>query len=172
LDNIHLNILIHRAAGGDISVMEKIFIGMKDKIFSLAMMYVGNRQAAEDILQETIIEIYNCAKNYKRFENPKAWILTIARNKAISFFRSCSKETILDDECSLPENLENDINSKLSVMSMLSTLSLQEREIIVLHVISGLRHKDIAKLLSLPLGTVCWKYSECIKKLRGFIYSE
>lgn len=172
LENIQLNRLIHRAAGGDISAMEKIFIGMKDKIYSFVLMYVGNQQTAEDILQETIIDVFSCAGSYKRFDNPKAWILTIARNKAVSSIRAVSKETALDDEISLPFTFENEIDSKLNVISMLSGLSLQEREIIVLHVISGLKHKEIAKLLNLPIGTVCWKYNDAIKKLRNFSYSE
>lgn len=167
MDNVQLNYLIRRAAGGDIGAMEKIFTGMKDKIYSFVLMYVGSRQTAEDILQETILDVYQCAKSYRRFENPQAWILTIARNKAVSYLRTAGRETALDEDSPLLFISESETESRLDVLSLLSPLSLQEREIIILHAVSGFKHKEIARLLDLPLGTVCWKYNDAIRKLRN-----
>lgn len=171
MDNFHMSNLIRRVSEGDIVALEKIFNEMKDSIFSFVYMRTNNRQLAEDILQETILQIYKSANNYKRFSNPRAWILTIARNNAISAIRKTKAEQEFN------ESLQNDnfdllLNNKLNVLSILSVLSEEQREIVVLHAIAGLKHKEVSKLLNIPLGTVCWKYNESIKKLREFNYSE
>ncbi|OPZ94966.1 MAG: ECF RNA polymerase sigma factor SigH [Firmicutes bacterium ADurb.Bin419] len=171
MDKFYLSTLIYRVSEGDIRALEKIFNEMKDSIFAFVLMRTNNRQLSEDILQETMLQIYNSAKSYKKFSNPKAWILTIARNNAVSAIRKTSREQEL--------NIQKDnnttsllIDSKINAMEMLSVLSEDQREIVILHAISGLKHKEIAKLLDIPLGTVCWKYNESIKILRKLKLTE
>lgn len=50
-----LSSLIRSDDDGDINALERIFFEMKDSIFSFVLMYTGNRQMAEDILQETVL---------------------------------------------------------------------------------------------------------------------
>lgn len=169
MDNKQLSSLIKQAASGDIKALENIFFEMKDKIFSFLIMYGFSRQLAEDVLQETILQVYYSSKSFKRFDNPKSWILTIARNQAISAVRKTKRETVLsDDIIYITDNtdIEFEICGRSQAASILSNLSQCERQIVVLHVISELKHKEIAKLLGLPLGTVCRKYNESIKKLQ------
>jgi RNA polymerase sigma factor (sigma-70 family) len=109
------------------------------------------------------------SKNFRRFDNPKSWILTIARNRAVSAIRKTSRETDLDENIiHIPDDADKEIEicGKSHVTSILSNLSQSERQIVILHVISELKHREIAKLLDLPLGTVCRKYNESIKKLQ------
>lgn len=171
MDNFHLSNLIHRVSGGDIGALEKIFNEMKNSIFSFVLMRTNNRQLSEDILQETMLQIYKSAKSYKRFSNPKAWILTIAKNNAVSAIRKTCKEQELNS-AQKDDNSSLLINSKINVLEMLSVLSSDQREIVILHAISGLKHKEISQLLGIPLGTVCWKYNESIKKLRKLNYKD
>ena len=51
---------------------------------------------------------------------------------------------------------------------LLGALTEEEREIVVLHVFWGYKHREIAERLSLPLGTVTWKYSTALKKLEKY----
>lgn len=169
MDNKQLSNLIGQVASGDINALEKIFFEMKDMIFSFLIMFGFNRQLAEDILQETILQVYYSSGNFIRFSNPKSWILTIARNQAVSAARKTRRETFLsDDIIHIPDNtdIEFEICGRSHAALILSNLSQPERQIVVLHVISELKHREIAKLLSLPLGTVCRKYNESIKKLQ------
>lgn len=171
MDNLKLGALIREAADGDINVLEKIFYDMKDNIYSFVFMYVHNRQLAEDVLQDTILEIYKSAKNFKLLDNPKAWILTIARNEAVSYMRKTSKEELVDNDISNTnrsyDEIENMSINKLDVLTMLSVLTDEQREVVILHIFSGLKHKEISKILNIPIGTVCWRYNESLKKLRN-----
>jgi RNA polymerase sigma-70 factor (ECF subfamily) len=175
MDNIKLGSLIRQAAGGDVNALENIFYEMKDSIYSFIFVYFHNHQLAEDVLQETMLHIYRSAPSFKRFENPRGWIITIARNQAISFLRKTNRETEFDKELSddlSGYSFENSATQRLDTISLLATLSTKEREVVVLHVISGLKFKEISKILNEPLGTVCWRYSDSIKKLQKIVDAE
>ena len=49
---------------------------------------------------------------------------------------------------------------------MTRSLSAEEKEIVLLHAVWDYKHREIAKMLSLPLGTVTWKYKKALKKLK------
>ena len=61
------------------------------------------------------------------------------------------------------------VEDELLLRQCLETLSESERQIVVLHAVSGLKHKDIASVMSLPLSTVLSKYSRAIKKMQAFM---
>lgn len=52
---------------------------------------------------------------------------------------------------------------------MLAQLAQDEREIVVLHVVTGLKHREIAELLEMPLPTVLSKYRRSLKKLERLV---
>ena len=52
---------------------------------------------------------------------------------------------------------------------MLAKLSQEERQIVVLHVVAGLKHREVAALLELPLSTVLNKYNRSLKKLEKLV---
>lgn len=173
VDRFALSVGIRRIAGGDLDALEEIFKEMKNSIYAFAYMYVGDRQTAEDILQETMLQIAESAKNFRVYGNPRAWIMAIARNIAANWLRKTGRETEFSEnfaDRSTP--FEYRVTGELSALSLLESLTIREREIVVLHVISGLKHREIAKILNIPLGTVCWKYSESIKKLREICESK
>ena len=51
----------------------------------------------------------------------------------------------------------------------LATLGEEERRIILLHAVTGLKHREIAALLELPLSTVLSKYNRALKKMRAYL---
>ncbi len=59
------------------------------------------------------------------------------------------------------------VEDKLVVTKCLSKLGEDERQIVVLHAMSGLKHKDIAKLTELPLSTVLSKYNRALKNFKN-----
>ena len=132
-------------------------------------MFCKDRYTAEDAVQETFISIYANAKSYKVYKNPKAWIFTIAKNKAISIIRENARTTSLDTfENSMEDTVqtENIILDKIQADMLLSVLSEPDKKIVILHAVYGFKHREIAELMSLPLGTVTRRYKESIEKMR------
>jgi RNA polymerase sigma-70 factor (ECF subfamily) len=148
--------------------MHDIYLEMKDRIFTFILLHVGkqNKQLAEDILHETFIAVYDSAKNFKSFTNPRAWLLTIARNKAVSQIRMLSKTVNMEDEFFDSAAFSTPFIDETDTESLLSCLSEKDKEIVLLHVIYGFKHREIAKLTSQPLGTVTWRYKRSLDAMR------
>ena len=61
---------------------------------------------------------------------------------------------------------ESNVENQMMVEEMLSSLSDLEREIVTLHVLGDLKHREIAEIVGKPLGTVTWTYQQAIKKMK------
>ena len=70
------------------------------------------------------------------------------------------------------EDMESEVIGNLALEEVLLLLKPGERQIVDMKVLGGLTFKEIAKLLSLPMGTVSWKYQNAMKKLRRCGYEE
>ncbi len=166
MENSELSGLIRRVAAGDADSLEKIFLGMKDSILAFSMTFVGSRHTAEDVLQETMLKVWKGAGGYRPTGSARTWVLTIARNTAVDFIRRASREIPSEDgDGSFSDEKEPD-TAPGELAEMVERLPAVERRIVLLHAVSGLKHREIAELLHLPLGTECRKYSESIRRLR------
>jgi len=62
-----------------------------------------------------------------------------------------------------------DLNDRIALEACLQKLTDEERQIVVLHAVSGLKHREIARVLEKPLSTVLSKYHRAMKKLKAFL---
>ena len=104
-----------------------------------------------------------------------AWMLTIARNLARSRLRRGGRQVGLEDEewNAIPADLPAVSPEDRQVLQeALARLGEEERRIVLLHAVTGLKHREIAQLLELPLSTVLSKYHRGLKKLRALMKGE
>jgi RNA polymerase sigma-70 factor (ECF subfamily) len=172
-DNSEISRLLVRISAGDKNALEELWLKTKDGLYSFILSYLSDRQLAEDALQEAFIAIYKSACKFERGTNARAWIFTVARNSAISILRK-QKEKAYDlnenAEASDESEFESRVGQKNELEQLLGSLDEASRMIVLMHAVNDLKHREIAKILSLPLGTVYRKYSESIKKLKD-LYS-
>lgn len=151
----------------------RILYELSDKaVYGYALSIVKNVQDAEDIMQDTFIRIREAAHLYQPKGKPMAWVLTITKN--LCYMKLRQKQKTLD---TLSEEMENDIHlsyqlqaeDKLVLDKAFQILSDMERQIVILHIVSGLKHREIAKLVGCPLGSILSKYNRAIKKLRNHL---
>ena len=69
-------------------------------------------------------------------------------------------------------NVEEEVIGNMALQEALGSLKPQERQVVDMKVLGGLTFKEIAHLLSLPMGTVTWRYQNAVKKLRRCGYGE
>lgn len=164
---------IDRIAGGDRDALGALYEGTKSSIYGFALSIVKNTIDAEDILHDVYVKINSAASSYQTQGKPMAWMLTITRNIALMKIRSQSKALLLssDEMLSVHQPSVTD-EDRMVLEAMLSHLKEEERQIVMLHSITGLKHREIAKLLELPIPTVLSKYNRAIKKLRKIIKEE
>lgn len=156
-------------AGCDKDALGALYERTKSAVYGFVLSILKNAQDAEDVLQDTYINIYSSAQSYASRGKPMAWILTIARNLALMKVRERGKTADIPEEDweryyqreeGLPEE------DRLVLKAVMSTLAGEELQIVMLHAVAGFRHREIAALLELPLSTVLSKYHRAMKKLR------
>jgi len=164
---------IYLIADGDKSSLGILYEETRSAVYGFTLPIVKNPIDAEDILQDVYVHIYLGAKSYKSRGKPMAWILTITRNLALMKIRDQNRATPLSPEdmsyIRQPAVTEED---RMVLRAMLNGLNDEERQIVVLHSLTGLKHREIAALLSIPLSTVLSKYNRSIKKLRKILKEE
>ncbi len=161
--------LILKISDDDKDALGELYNLVANDVFAYALSKTANKADSEDIMHDTFVRIYKYAKRYVSEGKPMAWIITIAKSITYRHTELKSRHSELNeaiaDEIDTSRDIDNAIKSEY-VRYLLSTLNESEREIVVLHAVSGLKHREIAAVLNMPLATVLSKYNRAIKKLK------
>lgn len=171
----YLDKLIYGIADGDTDSLAKLYELTNKDVYSFALSILKNIHEAQDVLQECYLHIFSSAGSYSGKGKPMAWILTITRNLCLKCIRSSPKRVLCSDEewSRIPQDeFENSADDRIMLSACMRSLGDAERQIVVLHAVSGMKHREIAELLKLPLPTVLSKYNRAIKKLRNVLERE
>ena len=160
---------IARIAGGSQDALADLYGRTRSAIYGFALSILKNAHDAEDILHDAYLQVWNNAGGYRAQGKPMAWLLTITRNLALSRLREHGRTEALvqeDWQDRLADNPAVSHEDRMTLEALLSALGDEERQIVTLHALTGLKHREIAQVLGLPLATVLSKYSRALKKLQ------
>lgn len=163
------------AREGGQTALEQLYLCTKDAIYGYALSILKNTHDAEDVLHDCYLSIYQTAHSYVSAGKPMAWIFTITRNLCLSKIRSRSHFTEVpeeDWEWYLESNDQVSPEDRIVLEDCLRHLEDDEREILLLHILSGMKHREIAELLKRPLSTILSKYHRALKKMRALLEEE
>lgn len=167
--NAGIEALLLEISNGNTASVGALYDLIKTDVFAYALSKTGNRHDADDITQDTFLQIYRYAGQYTPKGKPMAWIMTIELNLIRRCFQSKARTMSFDESfenTASEEDVEQSVINSAFLAEMMRTLNEEEREVITLHIVSGMKHREIAKLLQKPLSTVLSKYSRAIKKLQ------
>lgn len=163
--------LFERIGNNDMDALEELYYQTEKTLYAYILSIVRNNDKTLDLMQETYIKIMASAHLYKPMGKPLAWMFTIARNLYYSSLRKEKREVNLDSEI-IEDNLNfsyvKDFEDRIVLETALKILDQEEREIILLYAVSGLKHKEIAENLGLKLSTTLSKYHRALKKIRNY----
>ena len=168
-DGAALDNCIAGIAGGDREALAALYTQTRSSVYGFALSLLKSPADAEDVLQDTYLQVWQAAGGYHARGKAMAWLLTIARNLALDRLRQRGRADSLDGEGALEQLADRPAvteEDRLLLGALLSALEDQERQIVTLHALTGLKHREIAALLDLPLSTVLSKYSRALHKLR------
>ncbi|MBE6917380.1 MAG: RNA polymerase sigma factor [Ruminococcaceae bacterium] len=158
---------IDRMAKGDTQALEQLYRAAAPGVYAYALSILKNSHDAQDVLQDTFLTVHSSAASYRSQEKPMAWILTIAKNLCYKRLKELQRSgTASLDGFALVDNRVS-TDDKLVIEACMNVLSDEERQIVVLHAVSGFKHREIARMLSLPLSTVISKYHRALKKMKA-----
>jgi RNA polymerase sigma-70 factor, ECF subfamily len=155
-----------RAGRGEANALAELYDRHARPVYSLALRILGDTADAEDAVQETFSQAWRQSKRYDpRRGTVAAWLLTIARTRAIDRLRARQARpdgtptewdptSIVDTGAPAPELQLASAERTARVRAVLSELPLLQRVAIELAYYEGLTHTQIAERLEQPLGTV------------------
>lgn len=170
--NGELETLIGGIAAGSREDLAELYRRTRAAVYGLALSYLKNGAEAEDVAQDTFVKVWAAAPSYRPQGKPMAWLLTIARNLALGQLRTAARIQDLSEAEWSAFSIESDTltaEDRTVLGAALARLSDEERHIVVLHAVCGLKHREIARFLDLALPTVLSKYHRSLKKLKVFL---
>jgi RNA polymerase sigma-70 factor, ECF subfamily len=175
--------LIKRAQRGDEEAFASLFHTHKMRIYSLCLRMTSNTAEAEDLAQESFLQVFRKLATFRAESAFSTWVYRIAVNTVLMHFRKKSPCRISLDEDygnqrdSQPVRREygmRDGRLETSVTRVALTRAISElpegyRVIFILHEIDGYQHREIAKLLGCSVGTSKSQLHKAKSRIREFL---
>ena len=146
-------------------------------LFGIVNSIVTEREAANDVLQNVFVNIWRKIESYDPSKGRLfTWMLNVARNASIDEVRSKGHRDSQKNQ-PLPENVDvnirgavtNPATDDVGLRKVLTKLKSEQRVLIELSYFQGFTHEEIAKSLSIPLGTVKTRIRSALIQLRTMI---
>ncbi len=168
--------LISLSDGGD----AEAFAGLYDRhgraAYSLAYRMMGERQAAEDLVQDAFLNVWRAAGSYRAEKGSvRTWVLSIVHNRGIDQLRATATRRRTQDKAEVEASASQPSEAfsetwrnsqREQVREALRVLPSEQVQVLKLAYYSGYTHTEIAELLDLPLGTVKGRMRLGLKKIR------
>jgi RNA polymerase sigma-70 factor (ECF subfamily) len=156
--------LVRRMASKDAAALDAFYQRYNRFAFSLILRIVGNREDSEDVLTDVFWQVWQQAPRYDSSRGkPIAWLLTIARTRAIDSIRSTNRQQSRTDELDVNTKPADApaagdpfvlADTRNAVKEALQELTEQQRIPLEMAYFQGMSHTEIATALGQPLGTV------------------
>ncbi len=167
-------------ARGDEAAFERIVHEYTHPVYRFVFRLVGNREAAEDLTQDTFVKLWKTARQYDPARSLRAWIFTIARNTVYDFLRTKrhvqmrdlilegeeSVDALCIDDAPLPDARFAAREVEEMVHGALQKLSYAARSVVMLHIHEGLTFDEIALVVDAPMNTVKSQYRRALLSLK------
>lgn len=157
-----------------------------DDIYRFCCYQTGSIQDADDLAQETFLHFIRCVENY-HYRNLKGYLLTIARNVCIDYFRShqvrqqkeadlCSAEKIrMEEEMDPEEGIKAETGQEafiITVEQLTEHLPQMQREAMILYYGYGFKYREIARMTGTGIATVKSRVRQGTEKLKKILRQE
>jgi RNA polymerase sigma-70 factor, ECF subfamily len=165
-----------RLRGGDSEALRAIYQAHKDRLLTIAVCLLGDRDAAEDCLHDVFVALAQNARKIRIRDNLQGYLAACIANRARDVHRWRARLPVgsLDGvDCpsatdAPAESLVQDEQSRI-LLQALASLPGEQREIIVLHLHGGMTFKQIAGALDISINTAQSRYRYGLDKLRTLL---
>jgi RNA polymerase sigma-70 factor (ECF subfamily) len=171
--------LIEAVAHADLGALESLYDAYGKIAFSLAYRIVGDRGAAEDVVQDAFLSVWRQAKSYRRDRgSARTWLMSIVHHRSIDRLRASASggttvpiEQVPEDYAEAPgvwQQVWAGLRGE-TVRNALNKLPIEQKKSIELAYFSGYTQTEIAALMGVPLGTVKGRMRIGLQKLRTML---
>jgi RNA polymerase sigma-70 factor (ECF subfamily) len=173
--------LIQRFIKGEQSCFDQLINRHKNKVFAYISLYIRDQALAEDLFQDTFMKVIQSVKAGKYYDNGKflSWVMRIAHNLIIDHFRRVKQmNTISNDDYEsdifnsrklADPTVEDDMIKRQiqkDVRKMISLLTEDQREVVILRHYAGLSFKEIAEITDVSINTALGRMRYALINMR------
>src|ERR1022692_1080336 len=156
---------------------EELAMPLFDSLYNFAGWLTGNREEAEDLVQETYLKALKGFSSFQQGTNFRAWIYRILRNTFLTSRTGLKStatepldlednEDILPATTNTPESILLDRLDQQLVRQALDRLPVRYREILLLCEVEEMSYQELSSALAIPIGTVMSRLSRARRALR------
>jgi RNA polymerase sigma factor (sigma-70 family) len=159
----------------DKPTFREVFLAEESPLLRFAYGFVGQRQTAEDIVQDAFLKLHS---HWEEVKQPRAWLYRCVRNLALNHIRDHRRETELDPEHDtpgkddVPEELLGRMEAVGTVQLLLAEMAPEDRELITLKYNEGLKYSQISERTGISVGNVGYKLHHLLKDLADSLRSQ
>ena len=157
------------------------------ELFGYLRRYLGDSNLAEDVFQNTFLQLYTKSGHYENGRPVRPWLYTIATNQAIDALRRSGRHTALSLDQNQQELPDGQVRSLLEMLENRGPGPLEQaqgeerrervrasvdqlpdfmRQVVILAYYQGLKYREIAEILGIPVGTVKSRLHAALVKLQ------
>jgi RNA polymerase sigma-70 factor (ECF subfamily) len=184
--------LLARHQAGNTGAFDELVHRYAPELYRFLARFTGNPSAAEDVLQETLLQAHQSAERFDVTRRLRPWLFTIAANKARDWLRSQRRRTevsldaevggdsdesisfaeIFEGREALPEDMIGVAEQREMVRRVVEQLPTGLRQVLVLGYFQQLPYKEIAQIVGVPVGTVKSRLHTALKRFAILWYEQ
>lgn len=157
---------------GDKRAFDAIYDMTYKAVYFRILYVVRDKMYAEDILHDAYLRAMEHLDSYREDTDFIAWLSRIGKNLALNFLEKKKREVQTDFQEEEYRFSAKEPEPPWLFSLAQKILSEEEYEILMLCQVSGYKRREVADMLSLPIGTVTWKNNEALKKLKKHLEKE
>lgn len=156
---------------GKVSAFDYVYESTHKALYFNILYYVKDRMYAEDIMHDAYLKAMGAISSYEQGTDFVAWLCRIGKNLALNFLEKRKREVLTD--FTQPTS-EEGVQTELPYIFEVARNILQEDEyqIVMLCQVAGYKRREVAQMLSIPIGTVTWKNNVALNKLKQYLEKE
>jgi RNA polymerase sigma-70 factor (ECF subfamily) len=174
-DPLSINLLVIRSQAGDEWAFARLYEVFGEKTLRYLAGLLGDD--APDVQQELWLSVYGGIRHVANPNAFRTWLFRATRHKAIDFLRKAKRETELMESVSIDQLEANDdsenkfpeSDSDTDLFHALSTMPMQQREVVLLRYRDEMTYGEIAMVIGCPIGTVKTRLYYAKRRLRDLL---
>jgi RNA polymerase sigma-70 factor (ECF subfamily) len=159
---------------GDLKGFSQLYEKYKNRVFGFLVRMTGDREIAEDLLQETFFAAMRNVDQFDRSRNFLSWLFGIAHKRTIDYFRHAKVETdhksdaesAVGSRMDLPDEELSNKRIQRIVREAVETLDPLQKEVFLLREMAGVPFKEIAVIMNCPINTALGRMRLALKNIR------
>ena len=168
------DVLVARARSGDLDALEALYRAFETPVYTLALRMLRSPEDAEDVLQETFLEVMKSIRGYRGEGHLWGWVRQIASSKALMRLRRnrVRHTEELDEESAAGKPGAGAVPERIDLERAFEQLSATSRAVVWLHDVEGYTHEEIAKQLGKTVSFSKSQLARAHVRLRRLLEAE